>query len=427
MNRIHIKGGRLIDPANGIDDQLDLWLADGRVLAVGDPPQGFVPDQVIDATGRIVCPGLIDLGVHLREPGQEHKGTICSEARAAARGGITTLVCMPDTQPVIDTPAVWELIRRRAKACGSARVLAIGALTQGLGGEQLAEMGALKQAGCVAVSNTRRPMASTLVSRHALEYASTFDLPVILCSEDPHLKAKGCVHEGAVASRLGLPGIPAAAETVAVARDLALTEHTGSRSHFHTLSTGRAIEMIRQARQDGARLSAGVAIHQLFLMDTDVDGFDAACHVDPPLRTQSDRDRLRQALRDGDIQVICSDHQPHEADAKTEPFPLTAPGISGLETLLPLSLKLVEEGVLDLPTAIAALTAGPARALDLPLGRLEPGRSADICIFDPEAIWELDPENMASRGKNTPFAGWEFRGRVTHTLFEGRLTWSSDS
>ncbi len=427
MNRIHIKGGRLIDPANGIDDQLDLWLADGRVLAVGDPPQGFVPDQVIDAAGRIVCPGLIDLGVHLREPGQEHKGTICSEARAAARGGITTLVCMPDTQPVIDTPAVWELIRRRAKACGSARVLAIGALTQGLEGEQLAEMGALKQAGCVAVSNTRRRMASTLVSRHALEYASTFDLPVILCSEDPHLKASGCVHEGAVASRLGLPGIPAAAETVAVARDLALTEHTGSRSHFHTLSTGRAIEMIRQARQDGARLSAGVAIHQLFLMDTDVDGFDAACHVDPPLRTQSDRDRLRQALRDGDIQVICSDHQPHEADAKTEPFPLTAPGISGLETLLPLSLKLVEEGVLDLPTAIAALTAGPARVLDLPLGRLEPGRSADICIFDPDAIWELDPENMASQGKNTPFAGWEFRGRVTHTLFEGRLTWSNDS
>ena len=427
MNRIHIKGGRLIDPANGIDDQLDLWLADGWVLAVGDPPQDFAPDQVIDAAGRIVCPGLIDLGVHLREPGQEHKGTICSEARAAARGGITTLVCMPDTQPVIDTPAVWELIRRRAKACGSARVLAIGALTQGLQGEQLAEMGALKQAGCVAVSNTRRRMASTLVSRHALEYASTFDLPVILCSEDPHLKASGCVHEGAVASRLGLPGIPAAAETVAVARDLALTEHTGSRSHFHTLSTGRAIEMIRQARRDGARLSAGVAIHQLFLMDTDVDGFDAACHVDPPLRTQSDRDRLRQALRDGDIQVICSDHQPHEADAKTEPFPLTAPGISGLETLLPLSLKLVEEGVLDLPTAIAALTAGPAQVLDLPLGRLEPGRSADICIFDPDAIWELDPENMASQGKNTPFAGWEFRGRVTHTLFEGRLTWSNDS
>ena len=427
MNRIHIQGGRLIDPANGVDARQDLWLEDGKVLAVGKQPQGFKPDQVIDARGKIVCPGLIDLGVHLREPGQEHKGTICSEGRAAARGGITTLVCMPDTLPVIDTPAVWELIRRRAKACGNARVLAIGALTHGLAGDQLAETGALKQAGCVAVSNTRRRMANTLVTRHALEYASTFDLPVILCSEDPHLKANGCVHEGAVASRLGLPGIPAAAETVAVARDLALTEHTGCRSHFHTLSTGRAIEMIRQARQDGAQLTAGVAIHQLFLMDMDVDGFNAACHVDPPLRTQGDRDRLRQAVRDGDIQVICSDHQPHEEDAKTEPFPLTAPGISGLETLLPLSLKLVQEGILDLPTAIAALTSGPARVLDLPLGRLDPGRSADICIFDPDAIWELDPETMASRGKNTPFAGWEFRGRVTHTLFEGRLTWSNDS
>ncbi|WP_456374672.1 dihydroorotase [Thiolapillus sp.] len=427
MSSIHIQGGRLIDPANDIDETLDLWLHDGKVLAVGAPPKGFSPNQVIDATGKVVCPGIIDLGVHLREPGQEHKGTICSEARAAAKGGITTLICMPDTLPVIDTPAVWELIRRRAKACGTARVLAIGALTQSLEGEQLAEMSALKQAGCVAVSNTRRRMANTLVSRHALEYASTFDLPVLLCSEDPHLKAGGCMHEGAVASRLGLPGIPAAAETVAVARDLALTEHTGCRSHFHTLSTGRAIEMIRQARQGGARISAGVAIHQLFLMDTDVDGFNAACHVDPPLRTQSDRDRLRKAVSEGDIQVICSDHQPHEADAKTEPFPLTAPGISGLETLLPLSLKLVEEGVLDLATAIAALSAGPARVLDLPLGRLDPGRSADICIFDPEAIWELRPGEMASQGKNTPFSGWEFRGQVTHTLFEGRITWSKDS
>ena len=424
MNRVHIRGGHLIDPANSIDDFLDLWLVDGKVLAVGQAPADFTADQVIDATGRIVCPGLIDLGVHLREPGQEHKGTIRSESRAAARGGITTLVCMPDTQPVIDTPAVWELVRRRAKACGSARVLAIGALTQGLQGEQLAEMGALKNAGCVAVSNARQRMANTLVTRHALEYASTFDLPVILCSEDPHLKADGCVHEGSVASRLGLPGIPSAAETVAVARDLALTEHTDSRSHFHTLSTGRAIEMIRQARHGGARLSADVAVHQLFLLDTDVDGFHADCHVDPPFRTQTDRDILRQAVAAGDIEVICSDHQPHEADAKTEPFPLTAPGISGLETLLPLCLKLVEDGVLDLPSVIARLTLGPAQALGLPLGRLDTGRSADICIFDPDSIWTLVPENMHSSGRNTPFAGWEFRGKVTHTLFEGRPTWS---
>jgi len=424
---IHIQGGRLIDPANGIDAEMDIFITNGIVAGVGERPGGFEAKETIDASGKIVCPGIIDLGVHLREPGEEHKGTICSEAEAAARGGITTLICMPNTRPVIDTPAVWELIRRRAKACGSARVLAIGALTKNLEGEQLAEMGALQQAGCIAVSNTRRRMGNTLVTRHAMEYARTFDLPVILCSEDPHLKADGCMHEGGVASRLGLPGIPSAAETVAVARDLALTEHTDSRSHFHTLSTGRAIEMIRQAKQGGARLSSDVAIHQLFLLDTDVDGFHAACHVDPPFRTQTDRDILRQAVASGDIEVICSDHQPHEADAKTEPFPLTAPGISGLETLLPLSLKLVEEGILDLPTAIARLTWGPAQALGLPLGRLDSGRSADICIFDPDEIWTLDPDTMHSSGRNTPFGGWEFRGSVTHTLFEGRTTWRSAS
>ncbi len=422
--RIHVRGGRLIDPANGIDDRLDLWLADGRVAAVGSAPDGFQADQVIDAGGRVVCPGLIDLGAYLREPGFEHKATIDSETRAAARGGITTLVCMPQTEPVIDTPAVWELIRRRAKACGRARVLAVGALTQGLAGEQLAEMGALAASGCVAVSNGRNPLASTLVARRAMEYATTFDLPVLLCSEDPHLKGRGVVHEGAVATRLGLPGIPAAAETVAVARDLALTEHTGCRSHFHTLSTGRAAEMIARARAGSRRVSADVAIHQLFLMETDVDGFRAECRVDPPLRTHADRERLRQAVAEGEIEVICSDHQPHEADAKEQPFPATAPGISGLETLLPLTLKLVEEKVLALPQAIACLTAAPARVLGLELGHLAPGAGADLCIFDPEAVWRFHAGEMASAGRNTPFDGWEFRGRVTHTLFEGRVTHS---
>ena len=424
-NCLHIQGGHLIDPANHINEQKDLFIENGSIVAVGEKPQDFNTEQTIHAQGKIVCPGLIDLGVHLREPGEEHKATIYSETEAAARSGITTLICMPDTRPVIDTPAVWELIRRRAKACGNARVLAIGALTKDLAGEQLAEMGALQQAGCVAVSNSRQPMANTLVTRHALEYARTFDLPVILCSEDPHLRAGGCVHEGSIATRLGLPGIPTAAETVAISRDLALTEHTDSRSHFHTLSTGRAIEKIRQAKQSGARLSADVAIHQLFLLDTDIDNFNTSCHVDPPFRTQTDRDMLRQGVAEGDIEVICSDHQPHEADAKTEPFPLTAPGISGLETLLPLCLKLVEEHILDLPTAIARLTQGPADALGLPLGRLNVGASADICIFDPDKIWTLDPDKMHSSGKNTPFRHWEFRGKVTHTLFEGRLTWST--
>ncbi|RTZ75767.1 MAG: dihydroorotase [Gammaproteobacteria bacterium] len=424
---IHIRGGRLLDPASGTDEELDLFLGEGRVLAIGEAPAGFQAHQVIDASGQVVCPGLIDLGVYLREPGFEHKATIASETRAAARGGITTLVCMPETDPVIDTPATWELIRRRAKACGNARVLAVGALTQRLAGEQLAEMAALKAAGCVAVSNGRHRLANTLVARRAMEYASTFDLPLVLCSEDPHLKANGCVHEGAIATRLGLPGIPSAAETVAVARDLALTEHTGSRSHFHTLSTGRAIEMIAQARRGNRRLSADVAIHQLFLQESDVDGFRAECHVDPPLRTLGDRDRLRQALGEGHIDVICSDHQPHEADAKREPFPATAPGISGLETLLPLTLRLVEEGVLTLPHAIACLTANPAAVLNLPLGRLEPGGSADVCIFDPEAVWEFSAEKMASAGRNTPFDGWEFRGRVTCTLFEGRITYRPET
>ncbi len=425
MNRppsIHIRDGRLIDPAQGIDDHLDLWLAGGRVLAVGEAPPGFEAEITLDAAGKLVCPGLIDLGVHLREPGYEHKATIASETRAAARGGITTLICMPDTDPVIDTPAVWELIRRRAKACGHARVLAAGALTRDLAGQRLAEMGALQAAGCVAVTNDRRPLADTLVARRALEYARTFDLPVLLCSEDPHLKGKGVAHEGAVATRLGLPGIPAAAETVAVARDLALTEHTGCRSHFHTLSTGRAAEMIAQAQHADRRISADVAVHQLFLLETDVDGFRAECRVDPPLRTHSDREQLRRAVAEGVIEVICSDHQPHEADAKAEPFPATAPGISGLETLLPLTLKLVDEGVMDLPRAIARLTVGPARVLGLDLGHLAPGASADLCIIDPEAVWTFRATEMASAGHNTPFDGWEFRGRVTHTLFEGRIT-----
>jgi dihydroorotase len=416
-----IRGGRLIDPVNGIDAELDLHIAEGRILSVGKPPPGFAPERVIDARGQVVCPGLIDLAANLREPGQEHKATIASETAAAARGGITTLICTPDTDPVIDTPAVWELIRRRAKAAGKARVLAVGALTQGLRGDQLAEMAALKAAGCVAVGNANRPLASTLVERRALEYAGTFGLTVFLRPEDRHLKAGGCAHEGAVATRLGLPGIPSAAETVAVARDLALAEHTGATVHFRSLSTASAARMVRDARAAKLAVSADVAIHQLHLTEQDVDCFNASCHVAPPLRTLADRDALRAAVADGSIAVICSDHQPHDPDAKEAPFPETAPGISGLETLLALTLRLVEEHVLDLPTAIARLTAGPARVLGLPLGSLSPEASADVCVFDPAAVWTLRRHQLLSGGHNTPFDGWEFHGRVTHTLFEGRL------
>lgn len=421
-----IRGGRLIDPANGIDEQLDLHVSDGKVVGVGAAPEGFAPDQTIDASGKVVCPGLIDLAVHLREPGQEHKATIASETRAAARSGITTLVCTPDTDPVIDTPAVWELVRRRAKISARARVLAVGALTQGLKGEQLSELATLKAAGCVAAGNDRRPLASTLVERRALEYAATFGITVFLNPEDKHLRAGGCAHEGAVASRMGLPGIPSAAESVAVARDLALAQHTGATVHFRALSAGSSVDMVRNARADQLPVSADVAAHQLHLTEMDVDGFDSRCHVAPPLRTLADRDALRRAVADGTIGIICSDHQPHEADAKEAPFPETEPGISGLETLLPLTLKLVEEGVLDLPTAIERLTAGPARVIDLPLGQLAVGAVADVCIFDPERPWTLRAADMASAGRNTPFDGWEFRGKVTHTLFNGRLVYQGD-
>lgn len=418
---ISITGGRLIDPANGIDEQLDLHISDGKVLAIGEAPAGFDAETIIDASGQVVCPGLIDLAVHLREPGYEYKATIASETRAAAASGITTLVCAPDTDPVIDTPAVWELVRRRAKISARARVLAVGALTQGLKGEQLAEIAALKAAGCVALGNDQRPLASTLVERRALEYAATFGMTVFLNPEDKHLKAGGCAHEGAVATRMGLPGIPSAAECVAVARDLALAQHTGARVHFRTLSAGSSVEMIRNAKAGQLPISADVAVHQLHLTEMDIDGFDARCHVSPPLRTLADRDALRRAVADGTIGVICSDHSPHEADAKEAPFPETSPGISGLETLLPLTLKLVEEGVLDLPAAVARLTTGPARVIDLPLGQLGEGAIADVCVFDPDRPWTLDARRMTSAGKNTPFDGWEFRGRVTYTLFNGRI------
>ena len=422
---ISIIGGRLIDPAHHIDDQLDLHIDGEQVVAIGDAPAEFSPEEVIDARGQVVCPGLVDIAASLREPGYEHKGTLASEAAAAASGGITTLVCTPDTDPVIDNAAVVELIHRLARKLGRARILATGALTRGLNGQQLSEMAALQRAGCVAVGNAQAPLVSTLVERRALDYAATFGLTVFLRPEDRHLKADGCIHEGAVAARLGLPGIPSAAESVAVARDLALAEHTRARVHFRALSTHSAARMLREGQQAGLAVSADVAAHQLHLTETDVDGFDAQCRVSPPLRTLTDRDALRAAVADGTIAAICSDHQPHEPDAKQRPFPETEPGISGLETLLGLTLRLVDEGVLDLATAIARVTNGPADILGLPYGRLNLGATADVCVFDPSAHFTVDAAHMHSEGHNTPFDGWDLPGRVTHTVFNGRIVYSA--
>lgn len=425
--RIRIFGGRLIDPSNGVDGPLDLYIADGRVAAIGEPPDGFAADIQLDATGMCVTPGLVDLCARLREPGQEHKASIDSECRAAAASGITTLCCPPDTDPVIDTPAVVELIRHRARQVGAARVAVLGALTPGLQGLHLSEMAALQHAGCVGVSNAGNPLGSTLIERHAFEYAATFGLTVFLHADDAALSADGCLHEGRVSTRLGLPGIPEAAETVAVARDLALIEQTGVRAHFCRLTTRRAVRMVARAQFDGVPVTADVAIPYLYLTEVDVSQFGPDYHFIPPLRTSEDREGLLQSLKSGTLGALCSDHQPHEPDAKLAPFPATEPGASGLDSLLPLTLKLVEEGYLSLPDAIARLTCGPARILNIPCGELAVGRVADVCIFDLHANWRLNQQTISSRGKNTPFMGWEMRGRVRYTLRDGHIIFNGNS
>jgi dihydroorotase len=420
---LSILNGHILDPANGIDKKADLHIEKGKIVSIGEYLPDFAGDT-LDASGMIVCPGLIDLCAHLREPGQEHKATILSETAAAARGGITSISCPPDTVPVVDSPAVIGQIKNKGKKAGFCRVLPQGARTQGLEGKQLSEMAALKTAGCVAISNARNPLANTLLQRRTLDYATTFDLLTLIRPEDFALAHNGCAHEGRVADRLGLPGIPQAAETVAVASYLALAEQTGARIHFQTLSTECAARMLGRARYDGRQASGDVAIHQLYLTEMDIDGFERNAHVRPPLRSTTDRDGLRRAVAENIITAICSDHQPHEADAKASPFPDTEPGISGLETLLPLTLKLVQEGVLDLSSAIAKLTCGPADILGLTTGRLSPGAPADICIFDPDRHWTFRAEEMVSRGKNTPFDGWDFQGRVCYTLLAGRIVYA---
>lgn len=423
--RTEIINGRVIDPCNQVDKVCNLYIGDGVILAVGDPPSGFTADERIDAAGKVVCPGLVDLSARLREPGNEHKATIASETYAAASAGVTSLCCPPDTDPVIDTPAVAELIRQRAETAGHARVYTLGAMTQGLDGMRLSEMAALKDARCVGISNALTPMTNTQILRRAMEYAATFDMTVFLHAEDQWLRGRGCIHEGMVATRLGLPGIPEAAETVAVARDLALIEHTGVRAHFCRLSTGKALHMVARAQYDGLPVTADVSAQHLFLTEMDADDFNSQCHILPPLRTQRDKDALRAGIANGILAAVCSDHQPHEPDAKLAPFSVTEPGASALETLLPLMLRLVDDGLLSLSDAIARVTRRPAQILDINAGDLGVGRPADVCIFDPESHWILTRESMVSRGGNSPFLGWELRGRVAYTLVSGNVVYKA--
>lgn len=418
--RIHILGARLIDPASGHDQVTDLFLERGKVAAIGKAPAGFEADKTLDAKGLVAAPGLVDLSVALREPGYSRKGNIASETLAAVSGGVTSLCCPPLTRPVLDTPAVAEMILDRAQEAGHAKVFPIGALTKGLAGEQLSELAALRDVGCVAFGNGLASFASNRVQRRALEYAATFDLTVVFHSQDASLAEGGLAHEGPTASFLGLTGIPESAETVALARDLLLVEQSGVRAHFSQITSARGAEMIAQAQARGLPVTADVAMYQLILTDEALIDFSSLYHVQPPLRTRADRDGLREAVKSGVINAISSHHQPHEADAKLAPFGATEPGMSGVELLLPLAMTLVQDGLLDLPTLLARLTVGPARALRLPAGRLAVGAPADVVLFDPQAS-TLAGETWKSKGDNCPFIGHCLPGKVRYTLVDGRI------
>lgn len=421
---LSIIGARLIDPASGLDQLSDLHVENGKVVAIGAAPAGFAPARQIAAQGLVAAPGLVDLNVALREPGYSRKGSIASETRAAAAGGVTSLCCPPLTRPVLDTSAVAELILDRARDAGHCKVYPIGALSKGLEGEQLAELVALRDVGCVAFGNGLNSFSNTRTLCRALEYAATFDLTVVFHSQDRDLAAGGLAHEGPTASFLGLSGIPETAETVALARDLLLVEQSGVRAHFSQLTTARGAEMIAQAQARGLPVTADVALYQLILTDEALTGFSSLYHVQPPLRTRADRDGLREAVKAGVIQAISSHHQPHERDAKQAPFGATEPGISSVELLLPLALTLVEEGLLDLPTLLARLTAGPARALRLPAGEVNVGGMADLVLFDPTAS-TLAGERWHSRGENNPFAGHCLPGAVRYTIVDGHISHES--
>jgi len=424
MTQIHIKHGRIIDPTNHIDGVGDIYIVDGKCAALFNPPIDFQADTVIDATGKVVCAGFIDLSTRLRDMGHSRKATFKSETRAAASAGVTTLCLQPDTRPVMDAASIAEYVKDLAEKANYLNIYPIAALTQKLEGAELSSMLALKQAGCIAVSNANAPVKNLLILRRAMEYAASHDLLFICHPNEFSLSNKGCAHEGAMATRYGLPSIPEAAETIALAECLELAELTGCRVHFGQLSCKGSVIKIHQAKKYGLHVSADVAIHQLHLTEHDIIPFDSAYHVLPPLRTKEDKDYLRQGLASGAINSICSDHQPHDLDAKLGAFPETESGISSLETLLPLMLKLVAQHAISLEQGIAALTQQPADILRLPTGALTVGFSADVCIFDPELEWQINTDTWQSRGINTPFWGQTMKGRVTQTLQAGKIIFS---
>mgnify|MGYP000882760230 CR=1 FL=1 len=419
--RLLLKGGRVLCPATGRDETSDLLLDQGRVAAIGAGLDASGA-QVIDCAGKLVTPGLIDLHVHLREPGQEYKEDIASGTAAAAAGGFSAVCAMPNTSPVNDSRAVTEYILGRAREAGSCRVYPVGAISRGLKGELLSEMAELKDAGCVAVSDDGRPVPDSRLLRRAMEYAAGFDLPVICHSEDLRLSAGGVMHEGPTATRLGLKGIPAQAEVIAVERDLNLAGLTGARVHIAHVSCAGSVEAVRRAKERGWAVSCETGPHYFSLTDAEVGNYDTHRKMNPPLRAADDRQAILAGLAEGVIDAVATDHAPHSSLEKLVEFDIAAFGVTGLETSLALVLGLVRRGVLDLGAAIARLTSGPAACLGLPGGSLALGGPADVTVIDPNLAWSVDPERMRSKSRNTPFAGWELIGRAILTICGGRIT-----
>jgi dihydroorotase len=418
--RIHIRNGRIVDPASGKEGRGDISIVDGRISA-----EGGEADRVIDAKGLVVAPGFIDLSARLREPGYEYKATLESEMEAALAGGVTSLACPPDTDPPLDEPGLVDMLRRRAKALSRARVYPVGALTVKLEGAALTEMGQLTDAGCVAFSQANAPIADTQVLWRGLQYAATFGYPVWLRPEDAWLAKGGVAHDGEVATRLGLPGIPPFAETIALATLLELVRATRARVHLCRLSTAGGVELMRRAKQEALPVSCDVGVHHVHLCDMDLGYFDAHCRLEPPLRSQRDRDSLSRALAEGVIDCLCSDHTPVDEDGKHLPFAQAEPGATGLELLLPLALKWGEAQRLGLPATLARISSEPARVLGVASGRLAAGAPADLAIFDPTAPVRIAPETLKSQGKNTPFLGYELCGRVRYTIVDGHVVYEA--
>ena len=425
--KIHIKNGRLIDPKNGIDAQRDIYIAAGKIVAVGHAPANFAANRTIDAAGRVICPGLVDLAVRLREPGYEYMATLESEMDAAIAGGVTSLACPPDTDPPLDEPGLVEMLKYRAKNLNLAHVYPVGALTVGLKGARLTEMAELRDAGCVAFSQAEAPFADNQVLMHALEYAATFGFPVWLRPQDPALSHLGVAHDGEVATRLGLPSIPVTAEVIALSTILIIARATGARVHVARLSSAEGVALVRDAKAQGLPVTCDIGIHHAHLSELDIGYFDANCHLKPPLRSRRDRDALRAGLADGTIDALCSDHTPVDEDAKQLPFSEAEPGATGVELLLPLALKWAAESGLGLAAALERITIKPAVLLGIDAGHLSVGSVADICVFDPDCHWRIGAGTLRSQGKNTPFSGIELRGRVTHTLVGGTLVYEKNS